>query len=276
MADSLGRWRPCDTHRALSALMLPALAWRLCRGADHRALGRALGPRQPASGGDAGVPVPARGGQRGRGRRGAGPRGAGAGGPGAPPAWAQLGATAVPAACPAPGGAKRGLLLRWDWVVGCCGARLLWCCGVGLLPRWGERRGVGPQVEAQSRMEACGQSCVGWYHSHPVFEPSPSRKDMENQVRAPQGRAWQAQRRVQGEARSVRAHSFDVGVTHSRAEAPLPPRTRPASSPAAQLPGALPVRGQALLHAGRVRCARGSRASAPGPAAQQRWQLHTA
>eukprot|EP00198_Chlamydomonas_reinhardtii_P013931 XP_001703268.1 predicted protein [Chlamydomonas reinhardtii] len=37
------------------------------------------------------------------------------------------------------------------------------------------------QVEVQSLMEAKGQTCVGWYHSHPVFEPSPSQKDMDNQ-----------------------------------------------------------------------------------------------
>ncbi|EFJ51903.1 hypothetical protein VOLCADRAFT_116093 [Volvox carteri f. nagariensis] len=37
------------------------------------------------------------------------------------------------------------------------------------------------QVEVQSMMEAKGQQCVGWYHSHPVFEPSPSQKDMDNQ-----------------------------------------------------------------------------------------------
>lgn len=30
-------------------------------------------------------------------------------------------------------------------------------------------------------MSAAGQRCVGWYHSHPVFEPRPSLKDMENQ-----------------------------------------------------------------------------------------------
>ncbi|GLI69161.1 hypothetical protein VaNZ11_013729, partial [Volvox africanus] len=37
------------------------------------------------------------------------------------------------------------------------------------------------QVEVQNMMEAKGQQCVGWYHSHPVFEPSPSQKDMDNQ-----------------------------------------------------------------------------------------------
>ncbi|GLC51247.1 hypothetical protein PLESTB_000482000 [Pleodorina starrii] len=37
------------------------------------------------------------------------------------------------------------------------------------------------QVEVQNMMEAKGQKCVGWYHSHPVFEPSPSQKDMDNQ-----------------------------------------------------------------------------------------------
>lgn len=37
------------------------------------------------------------------------------------------------------------------------------------------------QVEVQHLMEQKGQKCVGWYHSHPVFEPSPSQKDMDNQ-----------------------------------------------------------------------------------------------
>ncbi|GFR41141.1 hypothetical protein Agub_g1790, partial [Astrephomene gubernaculifera] len=37
------------------------------------------------------------------------------------------------------------------------------------------------QVEVQQEMEKKGQTCVGWYHSHPVFEPSPSQKDMDNQ-----------------------------------------------------------------------------------------------
>eukprot|EP00877_Chromochloris_zofingiensis_P009007 jgi/Chrzof1/435/Cz01g15230.t1 len=40
---------------------------------------------------------------------------------------------------------------------------------------------AGAEVEARALMEAKGQRCVGWYHSHPVFEPSPSLKDMENQ-----------------------------------------------------------------------------------------------
>ncbi|KXZ56536.1 hypothetical protein GPECTOR_1g481 [Gonium pectorale] len=37
------------------------------------------------------------------------------------------------------------------------------------------------QVAANAAMEERGQKCVGWYHSHPVFEPSPSQKDMDNQ-----------------------------------------------------------------------------------------------
>ncbi|KAG1677833.1 hypothetical protein FOA52_008597 [Chlamydomonas sp. UWO 241] len=36
-------------------------------------------------------------------------------------------------------------------------------------------------TQVRSMMEARGQRCVGWYHSHPVFEPNPSQKDMENQ-----------------------------------------------------------------------------------------------
>mmetsp|Transcript_8971 Transcript_8971/g.19194 ORF Transcript_8971/g.19194 Transcript_8971/m.19194 type:complete len:703 (-) Transcript_8971:278-2386(-) len=37
------------------------------------------------------------------------------------------------------------------------------------------------EVEVRSLMEHRSQRCVGWYHSHPVFEPSPSQKDMDNQ-----------------------------------------------------------------------------------------------
>jgi proteasome lid subunit RPN8/RPN11 len=37
------------------------------------------------------------------------------------------------------------------------------------------------QVEVTTAMAAAGLSPVGWYHSHPVFEPRPSAKDNENQ-----------------------------------------------------------------------------------------------
>ncbi|KAL4859895.1 putative dolichyl-diphosphooligosaccharide--protein glycosyltransferase subunit 3B [Chlorella vulgaris] len=37
------------------------------------------------------------------------------------------------------------------------------------------------QVEVNCLMEQRGQAPVGWYHSHPVFEPRPSQKDNENQ-----------------------------------------------------------------------------------------------
>lgn len=37
------------------------------------------------------------------------------------------------------------------------------------------------EVEVRGTMAAAGQRCVGWYHSHPVFEARPSLKDMENQ-----------------------------------------------------------------------------------------------
>ncbi|EFN57719.1 expressed protein [Chlorella variabilis] len=37
------------------------------------------------------------------------------------------------------------------------------------------------QVEVSGLMEERGQVPVGWYHSHPVFEPRPSQKDNENQ-----------------------------------------------------------------------------------------------
>ncbi|CAD7701659.1 unnamed protein product [Ostreobium quekettii] len=37
------------------------------------------------------------------------------------------------------------------------------------------------EVQARSKMAAKGLSGVGWYHSHPMFAPMPSKKDMENQ-----------------------------------------------------------------------------------------------
>lgn len=37
------------------------------------------------------------------------------------------------------------------------------------------------EVEARASMGEKDQRCVGWYHSHPVFAPSPSHKDMDNQ-----------------------------------------------------------------------------------------------
>lgn len=37
------------------------------------------------------------------------------------------------------------------------------------------------QVEVTCEMDDQGLIPVGWYHSHPVFEPRPSAKDNENQ-----------------------------------------------------------------------------------------------
>ena len=37
------------------------------------------------------------------------------------------------------------------------------------------------QVEVTCEMDDAGLIPVGWYHSHPVFEPRPSAKDNENQ-----------------------------------------------------------------------------------------------
>jgi protein MYSM1 len=39
----------------------------------------------------------------------------------------------------------------------------------------------GSEVEARAELARRGQTAVGWYHSHPVFEPLPSLKDCENQ-----------------------------------------------------------------------------------------------
>jgi len=36
-------------------------------------------------------------------------------------------------------------------------------------------------AERQHRLiESRGQQCLGWYHSHPFFEPTPSQTDIEN------------------------------------------------------------------------------------------------
>lgn len=37
------------------------------------------------------------------------------------------------------------------------------------------------QVKAMQQMEQNSHTSVGWYHSHPIFEPTPSQKDNENQ-----------------------------------------------------------------------------------------------
>ena len=37
------------------------------------------------------------------------------------------------------------------------------------------------EVAARAAMAAAGLAPVGWYHSHPIFEPTPSKKDAENQ-----------------------------------------------------------------------------------------------
>ncbi|KAG9287133.1 hypothetical protein G9A89_001027 [Geosiphon pyriformis] len=41
----------------------------------------------------------------------------------------------------------------------------------------------GSEVKAREAFESKGLEIVGWYHSHPVFEPHPSIRDMENQSR---------------------------------------------------------------------------------------------
>lgn len=37
------------------------------------------------------------------------------------------------------------------------------------------------EVEARAVMDQKSQRCIGWYHSHPTFEPTPSQKDCDNQ-----------------------------------------------------------------------------------------------
>ena len=38
------------------------------------------------------------------------------------------------------------------------------------------------EVELKARVESEGMRVVGWYHSHPVFEPTPSGVDVDNQL----------------------------------------------------------------------------------------------
>lgn len=37
------------------------------------------------------------------------------------------------------------------------------------------------EMNARILFEEKGLSVVGWYHSHPTFEPEPSIRDIENQ-----------------------------------------------------------------------------------------------
>ena len=37
------------------------------------------------------------------------------------------------------------------------------------------------EVDLRAEVEACGIQVVGWYHSHPTFEPTPSQCDIDNQ-----------------------------------------------------------------------------------------------
>ena len=38
------------------------------------------------------------------------------------------------------------------------------------------------EVMLKSEVESCGLQVVGWYHSHPTFEPVPSSVDITNQA----------------------------------------------------------------------------------------------
>jgi protein MYSM1 len=38
------------------------------------------------------------------------------------------------------------------------------------------------EIEARQVFSELGVNVVGWYHSHPTFEPNPSIRDMENQA----------------------------------------------------------------------------------------------
>ena len=53
------------------------------------------------------------------------------------------------------------------------------------------------QVEVSCLMEERGQVPLGWYHSHPVFEPRPSQKGGQNH--AVQGSRWVRRRQAAGQ-----------------------------------------------------------------------------
>ena len=38
------------------------------------------------------------------------------------------------------------------------------------------------EMEAREAFAVKGLDVVGWYHSHPTFEPDPSIRDLENQA----------------------------------------------------------------------------------------------
>lgn len=39
------------------------------------------------------------------------------------------------------------------------------------------------QTQASEEIQRYGLSVVGWYHSHPTFEPNPSVRDIETQLK---------------------------------------------------------------------------------------------
>lgn len=39
------------------------------------------------------------------------------------------------------------------------------------------------QTQASERLAAKGLSVVGWYHSHPAFDPNPSVRDIDTQAK---------------------------------------------------------------------------------------------
>jgi protein MYSM1 len=51
----------------------------------------------------------------------------------------------------------------------------------GSLSRTSVELDPASEVAARAAMGAAGLAPVGWYHSHPIFAPTPSQKDAENQ-----------------------------------------------------------------------------------------------
>ena len=39
------------------------------------------------------------------------------------------------------------------------------------------------QTQASEEIRGAGLKVIGWYHSHPVFNPNPSVRDMETQLK---------------------------------------------------------------------------------------------
>lgn len=131
-----------------------------------------------------------------------------------------------------PQGAASGLLWLGRASCPCCRAAcmLAHACGPRLLalPGTSVELDAESQVEVGGLMEERGQVPVGWYHSHPVFEPRPSQKgEPQGGARAVRGapaaaaRRWRRQSREPWQAGCSRSGLPQCWRT-SHAPRPLP------------------------------------------------------